>query len=155
MKINLTKFKRWLENNGAEILPNTNDYELIRFKGKETGVIYKTGKMSGRYAEEAFNCYKQGVPWNGRPISTGRSYSYVKEKKQLLKRDGWNCFYCGLPLKDDVSLEHLIPLTQGGLNILSNMVLAHEKCNMELWNKTICQKVEVAITKRIKMQKEY
>lgn len=141
------KFKSWLQQHGAEILPPTNEYEDTRFKGKEVGVRYKSGKFSNKYAEEAYNCYKQGKKWDGRPFKTGRKKSYIKEKIAIQKRDGCNCFYCGEEMtEDDLTLEHLIPLTAGGLNELSNMVLAHEECNKLMGNKPLVEKVKYAIS---------
>jgi hypothetical protein len=146
--MNWKKFKDWLKANGAEILPLTNEYETLRFRGKEVGIFYQSGKTNGSYAKNALWCFKHNESWDGRPISTGRKPSYRKEKRLLLQRDGSNCFYCGKPLNEDITLEHLIPLAQGGLNKLSNMVLAHEACNQEAGHKTIVEKVNAAIAKR-------
>jgi predicted DNA-binding protein (MmcQ/YjbR family) len=142
------KFKIWLEQNGAEILPCTNEHELIRFKGSEVGVKYKSGKYSNKYAENAFLCYKNNKKWDGRPVSVGRQKNYIKEKKVLLNRDGSDCFYCGKPLLFDITLEHLISLVSGGPNTLSNMVLAHEKCNNQMQNKGVAEKVSFALFSR-------
>jgi len=143
-----SKFKKWLEQNGAEILPTTNEFEEVRFKGSEIGVKYKSGKYSNDYAKKAFECYKNNLKWDGRPINIGRKNTYVKEKKSLIKRDGNACFYCGDLLEDDVTIEHLVSLVSGGSNTLANMVLAHEKCNNEAGNKTIVEKVCYALKKR-------
>lgn len=35
--MDVEKFKIWLAQRGCEILPPTNQYEILRFKGKETG----------------------------------------------------------------------------------------------------------------------
>ena len=48
--INPTKFDQWLRNNGCEVLPTTNQYEVIRWKGKQVGIIYSTGKTNSAYA---------------------------------------------------------------------------------------------------------
>ena len=146
--LNIDKFKDWLILNGAEILPKTNEYELLRFKGKEVGVVYNSGKTSNGYTHNAIICFSKNKKWDGRPINVGRKPGYFKEKKKLIERDGTNCFYCGLPMEDDITLEHLIPLVSGGKNTLSNMVLCHEKCNQEAGVLTIVQKVEIAILKR-------
>lgn len=145
------KFKTWLQQNGAEILPNSTEYEEIRFKGSEIGVKYKSGKFSGIYASNAYYSYKNNKPWDGRPIRVGRKKSYLKEKRALIKRDGTACFYCGKLLEDDITLEHLIPLTAGGLNSLSNMVLAHELCNNIMNHKKLIDKVSFAIKTRVEI----
>lgn len=144
-------FKEWLQQNGAEVLPCTNEYEEIRFKGSEVGVKYKSGKYSNAYAQKAYNCYLSGSKWDGRPIKTGRKNTYVKEKKQILKRDGSACFYCGALMGNDITLEHLIPLTAGGQNNLSNMVLAHEDCNKKMGYKPIVDKVNYALKTRVEL----
>lgn len=141
-------FEKWLLQQGAEILPSTNEYEEIRFKGLEVGVKYKSGKYSNEYAKNAFECYKESKKWEGKPIAGKRRQSYVKQKKQLIKRDGSICFYCGLDLGNDVTVEHLISLASGGLNKLSNMVLAHEDCNKKMGNKLLIDKVNFAIKNR-------
>ena len=135
----------WLLQQGCEIIPITDSNELLRFKGKETGVIYRTGNTSGRYVQNMLECYISRSRWDGAPVSTGRQGSYKKHKIKLLKRDGSNCFYCGLPLGEDITLEHLIPLVARGPNALSNMVLAHEHCNRAVGHKPLFEKVRYAI----------
>ena len=149
MAFDLEKFKKWLQQNGAEILPATNQYEIIRFKGKETGVIYSSGKTSNSYANQAVICFLNGKKWDGFPISTGRKTTYNKFKIPLIKRDGTACFYCGELLENDITVEHLIPLTSGGKNILSNMVLAHRECNNKQGHRSLVEKVCSAIKYRV------
>lgn len=144
------RFKKWLINRGAEILPPTNEYEVLRFKGKEVGVVYTTGKTSNSYTNKAIVAWRTNKRWSGKPFKVGRKKTYTKEKIAIQKRDGCNCFYCGKPLGDDITLEHLISLVQGGKNTLGNMVLAHEKCNQEAGNLTVIEKVNLAILKRQK-----
>lgn len=146
--INIKKFTKFLKNYGAEILPNTNEFELLRFKGKETGVLYKSGKTSNNYTQNAINCFIMNKTWDGKPVSVGRKTTYKKEKIAILERDGSNCFYCDKPLSDDITIEHLIPLSGGGKNTLSNMVLAHEKCNNDVGNLTIVEKIKIVIKNR-------
>jgi len=143
------KFEKWLVMRGCEILPPTNSYEILRFKGREVGVLYSSGKTSGKYADGALKAFYRNSRWAGKPIKTGRKNSYKAEKRKLIARDGTDCFFCGLALEDDITLEHLIPLVRGGKNSLENMVLAHEACNQEAELLPIYQKVEMAISKRI------
>ena len=39
------------------------------------------------------------------------------------------CAFCGEPLGDDQSLDHIVPVSKGGKNIWSNFQLTHDKCN--------------------------
>jgi len=143
-------FIHWLSDRGCEIVPCTNEYEALRFIGKEVGVYYKSDKVSNQFTAKAISCFIRNKSWDGKPINTGRNPSYRKEKINILKRDGSNCFLCNLPLNDDISLDHLQPLSAGGKNTLSNMVLMHEKCNNSLKNMLLIDKIKLIIKNRIK-----
>lgn len=146
--IDIEKFEKWITDRGAEILPCTNEYELLRFKARETGVIYKSGKVNSRYTTHTIECFKKNKSWWGKPINVGRYPSYRKEKEQIIIRDGTLCFYCDEEMHDDISLEHLIPLSAGGKNTLGNMVLCHKDCNQNVGNITVVEKVKFAIENR-------
>lgn len=146
----MCKFKLWLEQNGAEILVSKSEYEEIRFKGSEVGIKYKSGKFNSEYAKHAYECYKTAQSWDGGPVNIGRYPSYKKQKAYLLKRDGSSCFFCGQPLGDDITVEHLISLVSGGSNTLGNMVLSHQVCNLQAHNKTIVEKVNFVLRLRNK-----
>lgn len=54
------------------------------------------------------------------------------------------CMYCGLPISNTVgvyaddreTLEHIIPLSRGGLHCWSNTSLSCRKCNLQKGSKT-------------------
>lgn len=55
------------------------------------------------------------------------------------KRRGWvktctkiqrgKCYWCGEALGQDATADHLIPLSRGGEDAISNVVAAHAACN--------------------------
>lgn len=147
--MDIEKFKKWLMSYGCEILPLTNDFEALRFKGSQVGVVYKSGRVGSPYAGRALTHFQTKKEWDGGAVKTGRYPNYRKQKEQLLKRDGCNCFYCGKPLLDDITVEHLLALCYGGKNELSNMVLAHAKCNQMVGNLPLVDKVKIAIKKQL------
>lgn len=70
----------------------------------------------------------------------------------LYRRDGGTCYLCGrkcnfedYTVKDGAfivgdwypSIDHVIPLTKGGLHSWNNVMLAHHRCNSEKSDKTI------------------
>jgi len=147
------KFVQWLEAHGCEVLPTTNEYEQVRFKGIEVGVLYASGKCSNQYTANAIEAFKnQNKKWYGAPVSTGRQPGYRKEKRKLLDRDGDCCFLCGDPLENDITIEHLIALNSGGRNNLLNMVLCHYQCNVRLGTLPVSIKVRLAIDLRMKRE---
>lgn len=153
-RIDKVKFENWLTKNGAEILPPTNEFELVRFKGKEIGVLYKSGKTSNLFTADAISCFIRNKKWEGKPVNVGRKDSYKKEKVKLLERDGDKCFLCDEDLGEDITLEHLLPLVSGGPNTLANMVLVHDECNRKLGVKPLHEKVKMAIDGRVKKLSE-
>lgn len=62
---------------------------------------------------------------------------------QLLARDGDACAICGRPIDrkrqqpddredpDAVTIDHVIPVSRGGLTVISNLRLAHFRCNQD------------------------
>lgn len=64
-------------------------------------------------------------------------------KAAIIKRDGWLCHYCGKPMRWKngekgrpeprglATIEHLVPVSEGGSRELDNLVLAHKACNQE------------------------
>lgn len=147
----LDKFKRWIENRGGTIEPTTNEYELVRFRGTQVGIIYKSGRPSGTFANDTIHDFRSGGNWRGQPLSSNRKGSYTKHRERLFKRDGGNCWFCGEHMEvDDMTVEHLVSLTQGGRNVLANMVLTHQACNAKLGNRPLAEKTWLAIREREK-----
>jgi len=48
-----------------------------------------------------------------------------------LKSKTSHCEICGKKLKDNIHLDHIIPLNVGGLHIKSNIRYVHAKCNLQ------------------------
>lgn len=48
----------------------------------------------------------------------------------IYTRDGGMCKLCGLSVrKDEMTLDHIIPISKGGPHVSSNLQLAHRSCN--------------------------
>lgn len=70
----------------------------------------------------------------GSPRKIRRQVTFIR------KRDGDNCWLCGLPIDFEIadhndpmhcSRDHVIPRGRGGDLSIANMRLAHRKCNTE------------------------
>ena len=62
------------------------------------------------------------------------------ERKRFVRRklSGKPCAICGLDIKrEDFSIDHIIPISKGGRNILKNLQPAHKWCNLEKGNKHV------------------
>lgn len=61
----------------------------------------------------------------------------VFSRRNLWKRDRFRCQYCGVrPRQDDVTIDHVVPRSQGGKTTFTNCVLACIKCNKRKDNRT-------------------
>lgn len=154
IKKNIQKFQEWLSERGAQVFAPTNEYELIRFKsGEETSIIYR--KKSGDLtfvgsAKEAFEKFRINGDWRAIPATKRRKNGTSHEIRFLLKRDGDRCFFCnGVMTTEDISREHLIAITHGGPDHVSNIVLAHNKCNQRAGHLSLIEKINIHVNARI------
>jgi len=57
------------------------------------------------------------------------------QPSRIAERDGWWCWLCGEAIEPDAigpwqaTIDHLVPRSRGGSNELSNLRLAHRRCN--------------------------
>lgn len=58
-------------------------------------------------------------------------------KRQLINSGGAICGICGKPITNmkEVTIDHIVPISKGGLTTLENCRLAHLRCNQERGNK--------------------
>jgi hypothetical protein len=52
-----------------------------------------------------------------------------RHKVRQAKEQRGRCFYCSLPLRDDMTWEHLVARADGGSNKACNLKVAHGVCN--------------------------
>ena len=69
-----------------------------------------------------------------RVLSNGAYRIYKNELKKLYAQ---SCFYCGS--KDEIQLDHVIPIAKGGSHSIGNLVPACRKCNLEKSDKFIVE----------------
>lgn len=53
------------------------------------------------------------------------------QRRTLVSRDGTLCALCGEQMpSNDMTVDHIVPLSKGGADTITNMQLAHSRCNM-------------------------
>lgn len=67
-----------------------------------------------------------------------RSLTRRWQRNALITKYGAVCYICGEPFKKmkDITFDHVIPVSKGGLDELSNFMLAHYHCNTAKGNMT-------------------
>lgn len=159
-KFKLDSFAAYLASNGAEICVPTNQYEVIRYRAfwegkskpvvhivyvKESGLLTYTGGSKEHY--EAF-LHGDDMPDTKSEAVEEKRVRRVKNttaiREKLRQRDGDACWYCGCSLDAAPhNVEHLINISDGGTNALSNLVLAHVDCNAKAGNLPLHKKMEL------------
>lgn len=146
----LTKFKASLKEAGAELLGPTNPYEVLRFSTRlGVGVVY-SGKRGESWNEAAVAArdHLAGGKTSLAPVTVHGRRKSKGTVSALVERDGDNCFFCGLALESDVTVEHLVAVAHGGPNHVSNLFLAHFKCNDAAGHLSAPEKIAMAIRQR-------
>lgn len=71
------------------------------------------------------------------------SYNRVPEssvtfsRRNVFRRDHWTCQYCGIqPGTEELTIDHVVPRSQGGVSSWENCVLACVECNKRKANRT-------------------
>lgn len=152
------KFKKFLINCGGQILHETNEYEVIRVDtDKGVQILYR--KQSGllTWPDElvkAYMAYRSGgkVKWKASKRKKVNRKRGPVLQQTLEKRDGPDCWFCGLAFKpaEKKTIEHLLNVSNGGNNHINNLALAHEKCNQMARNMGITDKV--ALRERLRSE---
>lgn len=162
----VSNFAAWLAQNGAEVASPTNPYELIRYrayeakKGKATvNVVYR--KENGLITFTAnsrkhYQLFLDGKTLEARALPQslkvkGSGHAPAKgeiRRARLMERDGTDCWFCGRPMGGDVTIEHLVARSKGGVNHLDNYALAHQKCNAAAADKSLVEKIALRTAMR-------
>lgn len=140
-------FIEWLRNQGAQVLPCTNPYEIARFiaHGK-THVVYENQR--GRIRAMGFGAQCVEMFEQGGRLAMGyarkASRPLWKKKQAVIERDGPWCFFCHRELTfEEATLEHLVAKVRGGPDHLDNLALACENCNSGIDNMTLMDKIRI------------
>ena len=54
------------------------------------------------------------------------SAHWKKIRQRILRRDLWECYWCGA---DANTVDHIVPVAKGGLDVDENLVASCKKCN--------------------------
>lgn len=59
-------------------------------------------------------------------------------RKRVFERDNFTCKYCG-QVGGKLEVDHMLPISRGGTNDLSNLVTACQHCNRQKHDKTVSE----------------
>lgn len=154
-------FLEWLRQQGAEVLAPTNPYEVARFRARSgTHIVYTTASgciTASGFAKRALQAFRSGHRLDMGLTKVPRDFA-AKYRAALYERDGRACFFCLADMpNEDMTVEHLVPVSKGGPNHLDNMVLAHELCNKRADNLPLVRKFQIrtdALHRQLREQRD-
>lgn len=67
----------------------------------------------------------------GRMSKNYRNKDHAWCVRTLVRRDGAVCGICRDPISNfkDITLDHIVPRSKGGVDSIENLQLAHQSCN--------------------------
>ncbi|WP_333571342.1 HNH endonuclease [Sphingomonas sp.] len=145
------KFLARVTEAGGEVLAPTNPYEVMRFKTSlGVGVVYEKANGQRTWNTEAAQVREHLAACGGSlaPVEVKGRRKGKGSVARLIERDGSACFFCGLALGDDITVEHLVAVAHGGPNHISNLFLAHGECNRAAGHLSAPEKVAIALERR-------
>ncbi|WP_156483649.1 HNH endonuclease [Azotobacter vinelandii] len=78
------------------------------------------------------------------PVTSTNAKRRRRRIARLRERDGDHCFYCLKPMRrTQMTLEHLLARNLGGSSALTNMVLAHARCNERAGHLSVSEKIRI------------
>ena len=94
--------------------------------GNDEALVYSYTRIKAPSSEEIKE--KQGL---GFPMADWELHIlFVGWAKEELRKTQSTCYWCDRPItKKTISLEHLVPRSLGGKDVIENCVLACKKCN--------------------------
>ena len=145
----LPALQAFITERGGEVLAPASEWEVLRFKAR--GNVHLVSRQASGHivysgdAAHAVHCWLAHLPWRGSDSHRGQPGKRLRSMnlRTLLERDGDACFLCGEPLGDDLTEEHLVPLTHGGPDHLANKVLAHAACNKRMGHLSVMEKIRL------------
>lgn len=158
----LELFSNWLALCGAEVFTPYTDFELLRVRVSGAIMIAHRNRHGGQVwptpLAELYRAFVSGAHMprlaetpGGRKLTSTTHKSRVQT---LARRDGWQCWYCGIGLRPSwtagpeerqvATLEELCPRQIGGPNHISNQALCCKSCNERAGSLSVVEKGEIA-----------
>lgn len=113
---------------------------LSQLKEKHRSMIFEERRQAEeaeRFAAEQRSLHEKEKSEHKRMIDEQRRLMKASLRYEILTRDGFRCKICGASADDGVTLhvDHIIPVSKGGLTEKSNLRTLCERCNLGKGNK--------------------
>ncbi|MCS6789581.1 MAG: HNH endonuclease [Bacteroidia bacterium] len=136
-----TKISLFSQNDAVAVLVLNYDYQPVHittWKRAFTLLYLRKAELVEARAGRVLRTVRKEYPWP----SIIRLLRYVPapykqvplNRQNIFRRDGFRCVYCGSP--HNLTVDHVIPRSQGGTDSWENLVTACGSCNHRKGNRT-------------------
>lgn len=125
----IERSKRWNKINASKVARNMAN---CRKKNPSKYRAYdKQWKKENKLSVYSYDCTKRQK--RRAAINNTACKATAKDVQIIIKKSKGLCYYCGK--KDKMTLDHVIPLSKGGLHEKANLVAACSHCNTSKGNR--------------------
>ncbi len=141
--------KEWCERNKEHRIEYNRDWYL---KNRDRVLKGSAIKRSLRTEEEKLYAAQVMKAWRATETGKRKCRSYTQRRrarkrnaegsftaediKDLYATQGGRCYYCSVEIENGYHIEHMVPLSRGGRNDVSNICLACAPCNLRKHTQT-------------------
>lgn len=127
--------KRWRKNN-----PDKAKASYKKYADSHPEYVARKRKRSYQNSYAKNPSYYSSKTAKRRAKLKGIEGSFTQtEILELYEEQGGVCFYCFEPLGNDYHRDHIIPISRGGSNYISNIALACAPCNLSKSDKLLSE----------------
>jgi len=128
--------KTLLLNSNYEVLDFIDERKVIKFLIKEKAEVISHWHNEKIYLNKS-NIYFPAIMRMRNIVKRRPIKKIIFSRKTILKRDSYQCQYCGyIDSRKNITVDHIVPRSRGGMNSFANCVAACRSCNIKKGNKT-------------------
>lgn len=109
-ELNIAKTREWREKHPEEYRAQQHEYMLARYRARPQECVTNTRNRRAR-------------------LRNAPGKHTVEDVRRLYDAQEGLCYWCKKPLNGHYDVDHVIPVSRGGSNDPSNLVLACKHCN--------------------------
>lgn len=112
----------------GNILVLNSDYNPINICNGRRAIVLLLKRKAQLISEKVIRLFEYiRIPFN-------KIMSHRPSRNMIHKRDNHTCQYCGA--KENLTIDHVLPSSRGGIDSWENLVCACTSCNTKKGNKT-------------------
>lgn len=133
------KVKEWCSNNKERLRKAKKLYYLSNKKHLDLKKAEWRNNNKEKYKaiRKASKARRRCFELSAGPLQTSSVMSLQEYNKKYFLSDNFKCEYCSSIITGTYELEHIVPISKGGTNDISNLAISCSKCNHSKFVKSL------------------